>query len=266
MSGANSSRRVVWFALSLCVLLLYGCSAANSGLPSEFGLVESGTLTIGADAAYPPHTYLDADTKQVVGLDVDLAQEIGKRLGLKVRFVTIEWKGIIPALQAKRFDLITAEMNVTSERQQVVDFSDPVFMSGHVAVARLGTTSIRRPEDLEGRLVLVPIGTTEEKEARKYGANVQTFTLLSECFRELQLGRGDAVVVDQFVASEYLKRSQGALKIVTSPWSKTESAFAFRKDPTSAKLRTKMNETLSAMRADGTYERIYSKWIVRPEQ
>jgi ABC-type amino acid transport substrate-binding protein len=259
----------IGYFLLVFVFLITACSsmAETKQAPlSEFDLVEPGVLTIGADAAYPPHTYLDADTKQLVGLDVDLANEIGERLGLEVKFVTIEWKGIIPALQAKRFDIITAEMNITEERKSTVDFSDVVFTSGHVLVVRSDNKDIHKPEDLTGRIVLVPIGTTEEQEAKKYTENVKTYSLLSECFRELQLGRGDAIIVELSVASEYIKKSGGALKVVSGPWTETQSAFAFRKDTASIKLREAINKTLSEMRSDGTYDLILSHWIVKVDQ
>jgi len=267
MNNKYSHFCILYAVLGLAILV-NACSPipkAGKISTSEFDLVESGVLTIGADASYPPHTFLDPESKQLIGLDVDLANEIGKRLGLNVKFVTVEWKGIIPALQAKRFDLITAEMNITLERKEVVDFSDVVFIGGHVLVVRSDNTDIHKPEDLTGRTVLVPIGTTEEQEAKKYTDNIKAYTLLSECFRELQLGRGDAIIVELSVASEYIKNSNGAFKVVAGPWTQTQSGFAFRKDAASSNLRDAINEVLSEMRNDGTYETILSKWIVNVE-
>lgn len=262
MSSQRLASPVFVLFLIFISFMITHCSQTSD---SKYNLVEPGILTIGADAAYPPHTYLDANSQQLVGLDVDLANEIGRRLGLDVKFIPIEWKGIIPALQAQRIDLITAEMHITPERQQAVDFSDVVFSSGHVIVVKSDTTDILRPEDLSGKTVLVPIGTTEEQEARKYTNNVKTFPLLSECFRQLQLGRGDAVIVELFVASSYVKSSEGTLKVVTEPWTQTQSAFAFRKDSKSAQLRDAFNKVLTEMRADKTYDQILSKWIVQIE-
>lgn len=268
MKKTNISLSLVPCFVAIC-LLLSSCFPApqpQASTQSKFDLVEPGVLTIGADATYPPHTYLDPDSKQVIGLDVDLAKEIGRRLGLEVKFVTIEWKGIIPALQVKRFDIITAEMNITPERQQVVDFSEVVFTSGHVVVVRSDTKDIQGLDDLDGKTILVPIGTTEEQEARKYTNDVKTFSLLSECFRELQLGRGDAIIVELTVASSYIKNSEGALKIIVGPLNQTQSAFAFRKDPASAILREAINDVLSDMRADGAYNQILSKWIAQVDE
>lgn len=257
-----------WKLTSYCLVMVIlltvatGCGAATS-LRGEYDLVEPGYLTVGADAAYPPHTFVDPVSKEIVGLDVDLSKEIGRRLGLEAKFVTIDWNGIIPALQAGRFDLISAEMHITPEREEVVDFSDVVLTGGHVIVVRSDSTSVSGPEDLAGKTVLVPIGTTEEDLAREYTSEVLAFPLLSECFRQLQLGRGDAVIVELTVASEYILRSDNALKVVSSPISETKSAFAFRKDPKSSNLRIAINQALQEMKADGTYDEIISKWIAQ---
>jgi len=257
------------------ILAWSGLVALNSAIREHFALaritgreggslISDGVITVGADATYPPHTFVDEHTHQVIGLDVDLTTAIAERLQVRGEFVTVEWSGIIPALQAKRYDAITAEMNITRERAEVVNFSDPVLTSGQVIVVKANTQDIQSPEDLASRTVLVPLGTTEEEEARKHTTRVKTFPTLAECFRELALDRGDALIIDLAVASYYIKRSDAAFKVVGALLNQTQSAFAFRKDDESTDLRLAFNGVMADMRGDGTFDEILDRWILTP--
>src|SRR3954468_8572361 len=110
-------------------------SKANS-VPAPSKLVAGGTLTVGSDAGYPPQEYIGADGK-AVGLDIDIADEIASRMGLKLNVINFKFDDIIPALKAGQFDTVVSAMTITDERKKVVDFI-PYFDAGQAVLVKKG--------------------------------------------------------------------------------------------------------------------------------
>jgi len=119
---------------------------------------ERGVLIIGTDATYPPFELKVGDRFE--GFDIDLGNEIGKELGVAVRWENINWDGIFAALRANKFDLVISDVVITDKRKKELAFSRPYFLSGQTIVRRKGDTRIRSSKDLPGKLITVQQETT----------------------------------------------------------------------------------------------------------
>jgi|SRR5690606_2964759 len=241
-------RKMVLAAL-LAVAMLAGVAGAQ------------GVLRVGSDVAYPPFEYVDEQTGEFVGFDMDLIREVGKRLGMDVEIMNTAWEGIIPGLLAGHYDVIISAMTITDERAQAVDFSDPYFATGQVIVVRADDDSVRQPSDLAGKVVAVQIGTTGQFAAERIEgvARIDHYPTMPEAFLALRLGRADAAVADELVALEEAKANPGVLKVVGTPFTVEYYGIALRKGR--ADLLRDINRALAQIKADGTYDQIYDKWF-----
>ena len=218
-------------------------------------------LRVGSDVAYPPFEYVDEETGEFIGFDMDLIREVGRRLGMQVEIINTAWEGILPGLLAGHYDVVISAMTITDERAQVVDFSDPYFATGQVIVVRADDTSVNEPADLAGKVIAVQIGTTGQFAAERIEgvARIDHYPTMPEAFLALRLGRADAAVADELVAIEEARANPGVLKVVGKPFTVEFYGIAMRKGRD--ELLRGINRALAQIKADGTYDELYAKWF-----
>lgn len=226
------------------------------------GVGAANVLRVGANVAYPPFEYVDENTGEYLGFDMDLIRELGARMGMEVEIINTAWDGIIPGLLAGHYDVIISAMTITDERAQAVDFSDPYFATGQVIVVRADDDSIREPADLAGKVVAVQIGTTGQFAAERIEgvAGIDHYPFTPEAFLALKSGRADAAVVDELVAIEEEQANPGQLKVAGTPFTIEYYGIALRKGRED--LLRAINRALAQVKADGTYDALYDKWIL----
>ena len=237
MFGIKFNKKIA-VALGIGVLamsLFAGCGSSSQETN------EKGVLRVGSETTFPPFEYTD-DQNNVIGFDVDLSQEIAKRLGLKMEFVSMGFDALIPAVNSGSIDMIAAGMNPTPEREK-------------------DNTDIKGIDDLKGKVVGAQVGSIPADMAKALPASqVKEIDSNSQIFMELKAGTIDGAIIDNAVAMFYLK--QGAdkdLKLVGNPTESTGIALGFKKGNT--KLRDDVNKALKEMKEDGTYQKIYEKWF-----
>jgi ABC-type amino acid transport substrate-binding protein len=223
---------------------------------------KSGELSFALSGAFPPFSYVD-EQNNVVGFDVDVGEEIARRLGVKAKVVTTAWDGIIAGLLAGKYDTIIGSMSITPERQKAVDFAGPYYRGGR-GVFVPDDSSVQTLDDLKGKTLGVTLGETSEKWARERGGwDLRTYRGLPELLLEIQAGRVDAIVTDDIPVLIAIKK-QG-IKIRQLDIAELKGidnvGIALRKD--SPELLAAINKALDDMKADGTYENIAKKWIGR---
>jgi polar amino acid transport system substrate-binding protein len=258
-------------SLLLFSVLLAGCSAdtkeesekpAKEAEKQGIKTIKEGVLTVGSDVAFPPFEYEDEQTQEIVGFDVDLIKEIGKRIGLEVKIQPAAFDSIIQALNAGKFDCVVSAMTITEERKKQVNFSDPYIDSDQSLAVKKGSP-ISSLEDLKGKVVGVQRGTTGELKANeikeKYGIKeIKSYDDTLMAFEDLKAGRVDAVVND-YPVTAYLVKKDPAFEIVARIPTGEKYGIAVRKDSTD--LLEAINKALREMKADGTYQQIYEKWF-----
>lgn len=217
------------------------------------------TLTVGTDATFKPFEYKNGD--EFVGFDIDLIREVAKELGAdKVEFIDTEFKGLIPGLQAKKFDLIVSAMYITEERRQTIDFSDTYFPGGLSIMVLKDNDAITGIEDLRGKKVSVQIGTKSVKFLEEKYPDIQLVQVEknTEMFLELETNKVVAVVTGLPAAMTYIKES-GTTKVL--PDTLTEEYYGYGARKENAELTKAVNEALVRVKDSGEYDLLVKKWF-----
>jgi polar amino acid transport system substrate-binding protein len=224
-------------------------------------------LKIGTEGAYPPFNNLTADGK-LEGFDVDIANALCEEMKAKCEFVTQDWDGIIPALQAGKFDAIIASMSITAERAEKVDFTNKYYNTPPAIVAPKDS-DIKgvAKEDLAGKTIGVASSTTHfnYSTATYTDSDIKSYPSSQEFLLDLANGRLDAVNDDISVLEEWLKTPDGACcKLVGAITPVPEihgpgAGIAVRKGETD--LVNKFNAAIDAIRANGKYKEINDKYF-----
>jgi len=220
-----------------------------------------GTLAIGLEGTYPPFNYQD-ESGQLAGFEVDFANALAAKLGVKADFQPTKWDGILAALDAQRFDVIINQVTITPQRQEKYDFSKPYTVSGIQIITRAGDeTKISKPEDLAGKPVGVVLGSNYEKWLRDNApkADIRTYDDDATRDQDLLSGRIDAVINDRLVAAERVKQYQGKLAAAGQPFAPQSQGIALRKG--NPELLAALNKAIDDLRADGTLAKISNKWF-----
>ncbi|MGI6553800.1 MAG: transporter substrate-binding domain-containing protein [Bacillota bacterium] len=131
---------------------------------------DRGVLVVGLDDSYPPMGYRD-DKNQLIGFDIDMGNEIGKRMGVKVEWQPTDWDGVIASLQSKKFDIIISGMTVTPERQQAVNFTNAYVTAGVVMLVKEEYDSLKNQKTWQVRLLVPREAAVESRWLEKLKAS-----------------------------------------------------------------------------------------------
>ena len=244
--------------------LLLACGKQDAATPAP---AASGTaarvLVVGTDAAYAPFESQN-EKGEIVGFDIDVVKAVAQKAGLEVKFVNTPWEGIFNALKQGDRDLLVSSITITDERRQSMDFSAPYF-DAHQLIAVKGDSKVTRFEDLKSLRVGVQTGTTGDEAISKLqgknSTNIKRFESTPLALKELEAGGIDAVVADNGVVINYVANNAATkFRTVNDPAFVPEQyGIAVRKG--NAELLAKVNQGLAAIRADGSYDRIYAKYL-----
>lgn len=226
-------------------------------------------IRFGTDPANAPFEFKDKDGK-LAGFDIDLGNAICAQLKAKCSWTENDFDGMIPALKAKKFDVINASMSVTEKRLKEIDFSSRVSHTPSRMVAKAGSKLLPAPESLKGKRVGVQQGTTHETYAKekwgKAGVEVVSYAKNDQIYADLQAGRLDAAVMDGVEASDnFLKLPQGKGFAFAGAELKDDKIFGHgtglgvRKED--AELKAALNKALAELKANGTYKKLMTKYF-----
>ncbi|MBI2762045.1 MAG: transporter substrate-binding domain-containing protein [Chloroflexi bacterium] len=237
-------------------------TAATTQASGMLAQVKSrGVLRVANTQANPPWNFRD-DKNDVAGYDIEVAQEIAKRMGIaKVEFVQGTFQTFIPGVQTDKWDIVVAGQTITEERKGQVDFSNPYEVNGVSIFVAQSNTAIKVVEDLKGKRIAVTAGGTQEKFAREQipNADVKSYENATLALTDVGLGRADAYLGSRFVGA-YLAEKTG-LKVKPTPGfiEREINAMSFKKGE--AAFKAEVDRALAAMIADGTLSRISQKWL-----
>jgi L-cystine transport system substrate-binding protein len=237
-------------------------NAANEQ-PAESNLLESvkasGKLRIGTEGTYAPFTFHDKDGK-LTGFDVEIAEEVAKRLGVEAEFIETPWDGIFAGLDAKRFDAVFNEVTIRDDRKEKYDFSDSYIVSRAVLIVPEDNEDIKAFADLKGKKAGQSLTSNLTDIAKENGAEIVATEGFNQAIDLLLSKRIDATVNDGLSFLDLKKqRPDVKLKVVDEMPDAAESAALFNKGY--EELVQAVNEALSAMKSDGTYLKISEKYF-----
>lgn len=235
-------------------------SEKSSGGNTLAEIKEKGEITIGLDDTLPPMEYRN-DKNELVGFDIDFADALSKELGVKVKFVPSAWDGIIPGLDAKRFDIILSSMNVTEERKKKVDFVEYFGVGQILAVPTGNPSNIQTIDDLKGKVVGVQLGSTGETAANSIDGvkEIKKYDLTTDVFNDMGLGRVEAAVIGEMVGRYYMTTKPGEFEVVGEAFNVQPMGIAVRKGDT--ELRDAIEKAVRTVEDNGTLSKISEEWF-----
>ncbi|WML48446.1 transporter substrate-binding domain-containing protein [Neobacillus sp. PS3-34] len=264
-------KKPIFIFMALCLIMMLAACGSSSKTTSNGGegakkdsgiladIKKKGVIDIGIEGAYPPFNYFDGNNK-LIGFDVDIANEITKRMGVKPNYVPTPWDTIIGGLLTKKYDIILSSMAITEERKQKVDFTDPYYHTGAQLFVNGDNSDIKDPEkDIKGKKIGVAIGTTFEKKATELGANVVNYKSDLLTFQDLANKRVEGVITDKAVGSRMIKEKGYGFKSVGGMMFQDAAGITLNKHEEA--LKAEINKQLKSMMDDGTYAEISKKWF-----
>ncbi|MBM2767548.1 ABC transporter substrate-binding protein [Burkholderia anthina] len=227
------------------------------------------TIRFGTDPNYPPFEVKGPDGK-VSGFDVDLGNEICRRLNAACVWVENSFDGMIPALRSRKFDGVLSSMTMTPARAQVISFSEKIYNTPTRLVVRKGSGVISDANGVRNKRIGVDQGSIQEAFAKAnwapVGATIVPYQNQELVYQDLISGRLDGALTDAVQAEiGFLKRPRGANfqfadGYVSDPKTLGDGAgIGLRKEDTD--LKAKIDKAISDMRKDGTYDRIAKKYF-----
>jgi ABC-type amino acid transport/signal transduction systems, periplasmic component/domain len=216
------------------------------------------TLRVATDATFMPFEF--QENGKLTGFDIELVEAVAQKMGKKVEWTSIDFKGLIPGLLAKRFDMAVSAIYITDERRKVVDFTDPYYPGGLVMLVKKDNTTINGPEDLGGKKVSVQVGTKSVAYLQEKFPKVERVEVEKnqEMFSLVEIGRVDAAVTGKPAAKLFAK-SRPTVKVIDKQLTVEEYGMAVRKDL--PELTKELNAAIAKVKADGTYDKLVQKWF-----
>ena len=226
---------------------------------SRTARADDAELIVGTNAGSAPFAFKQGDTYS--GFDIDVWAEVAKGFGRPWRVQPMEFGALIPALQTKNIDAVVSQLFIKPERQQVIDFSDPYYDSGLIAVVRADDTSIQSPDDLAGKTIGTETGThaVDYIQHRVKGATLEQLPSITTALLALEAGRTDAVIYDTPALLYYAKDTgKGKVRVIRPALDSIKVGIGFQKG---SPLVAPANQQIAAMKADGRLKAIREKWF-----
>jgi len=221
---------------------------------------------VGTDAAYAPFESQN-EKGEIVGFDIDVVTAIAQKAGIEVKFVNTPWEGIFNALGQGDRDLVVSAVTITEERRQTMDFTDPYFDAAQL-IAVKEDSKVAKFADLKKLKVGVQTGTTGDEAVGKLlgktNTNIKRFESTPLALKELEAGGVDAVVADNGVVIHYVANNPGGKFKTVNDKEFVPEQYGIAVKKGNAELLTKLNKGLAEIKADGTYDKIYTQYFGAP--
>lgn len=236
--------------LFVFVLLLIGCGPS---VPD--------TIRVATDATWPPFEYLDDESKELVGLDIELMRAIGERAGFDVEFINVSFDTLLKGMVQCQYDAAISAITITPDRAVDYAFSDPYFEAGQIVIVRVGNIDILGPDDLVGKTVGVQRDTTGDVEAQKVeGALIRSYDDIELAFQDLMNAQIDAVIADNPLALGIIGANPDLLTTVGHTF--TDENYGIAVCKSNSALVERINDALVELIAEGFIDTLTQTWIV----
>ena len=231
-------------------------------LSSVTTLASAETLKAVTDPSFVPFEMMDPASGEMIGFDMDILAEVAKRAGFEYDLKTMDFNGIIPALQTGNVDVALAGITITEAREKIVDFSDPYYDSGLRILVRANNNQVKTIKDLDGLKIGTKIGSTSYDFLVSQLDNDDTITPYpgsADMYMALMSGAVDAVFYDAPNVGYFSStKGQGRTKTVGPLYEGQQYGIALVEG---SPWVGKVNKALAEIKADGTYKAIYEKWF-----
>ena len=226
----------------------------------------AGVMKVGTETEFAPFDYIDAG--EHVGFNVDLFDAVGKRMGVRIQWVTLPWDGVLPGLEGGKFDIVAGPAIITKARLQRYVFSVPIAEGTVTLARRAGDTSLGKPADIAGKQVGSGRASNQLAQLKEYAAtlsppaSVREYSGANEGMADLANGRIVAYALSLPNAAAAAKKRPDIFAVVSPPFGqKNYFGYIGRKDAASASLMNAVDAAIDAMKADGSMATLEQKWF-----
>jgi polar amino acid transport system substrate-binding protein len=239
--------------LALTALVVVGCGGGGGTTSGEGG---GEKLSVGSDIPYPP--FEQGKSGHYTGFDIELMEAIGKKIGREPEFHDTSFETIFRDVAQGKFDAVISAATIKPEREKVVDFSNPYYLSEQALLVKEGSP-FKELKELEGKTVGVQQGTTGQELAKEEigGAEIRPYPEGPDAITALKAGTVDGVVIDAPVAEN--AEQAGGVEIAEKIPTEEEYGIAVAQGNT--ELLEEINKGLEEVEKDGTYTKIFKKWF-----
>ncbi len=241
------------------VCLLAACGKSTSS--SQPQLVTKGTLTVGLEGTYAPYSY--RKNGKLTGFEVELARDLAKKMGYKVKFVPTKWDSLIAGVGSKKFDIAINDIAMTSARKKAYLFSTPYIYSKSALIMKNSNTSITSIKDIKGKKIAAATGTANADNVKKFGGTTVSSTDFSTAMSLVRQGRVEAALNSK-EAFLYYKKTTGASDLKYQEVSTKQIAsqpIGILMSKNNKGLQKKINKALASLRKDGTLKKLSIKYF-----
>jgi polar amino acid transport system substrate-binding protein len=270
MRSRGQATGALLMVVAIALVSALGGTATATSPRAEPAATSAKTLTVAADATYPPNEFIASNGHTVVGMDPDLGHALGKVMGVKFNFVNATFDTIIPGLQSGKYDLGMSSFTDSKAREKVVDFVTYFSAGTSFYVKATGGPTINSLADLCGHTVAAERGTTQAtdataqngkcKKAGKPGVTAQVYPDQNSANLAVSSGRAQVGMADSPVAAYVVKKSEGQFKVTGKPYNTAPYGIAI---PKGSGLAKPILAALKKLIANGTYKAILTKWGIQ---
>lgn len=262
---------MMMFTLVACQPADNSANMANTGAnnggteAAQDGGLEDRTYIMGLDDTFAPMGFRD-ESGELVGFDIELAKDAADRMGIKIDFQPIDWSMKETELDGGKIDFIWNGYSITPEREEKVAFSTP-YLANRQIIVTLADSKVASKADLAGKVVTVQAESSALEAVNKdqefissLGQEPVEYATNVECFKDVENGRADAIIVDEVLARYYMKQNgEEKYKVLDENFGDEEFAVGMRKGDKA--LVEALNKAFADQKADGTYDKIYKTWF-----
>ena len=247
----------------MAAAMISGCGKKEEASAPAAAPAPAAAIVVGLDDNFPPMGFRD-EKNALVGFDIDLATEAGKRLGAEVTFKPIDWNAKEAELNGKRVDVLWNGLTITEERKANILFTTPYLENRQIIVV-LDNSAIKNKAELAGKVLGVQDGSSAVEAVQKDEAIAKSLKELKKfpdnvtALMDLSAGRVDALVVDEVVGRYYTAKKSGEYRVLEENFGTEDYGVGTRKDD--AELMGKLQKALDDMKKDGSAAAISTKWF-----
>lgn len=223
----------------------------------------AGKITIATEGVWSPFTYHDEKTDELVGFDVEVATEVAKKLGVEPEFKEVNFDGGLTGVAQGTFDMMANGVDVTDERSQSYDFTEPYAYDHAVIVTLTDNDTIKSFSDLKGKTTANSTGSTYAQMGEDNGATVTNVDTLGETMDLVLNGTVDATINANTSVQDYFNTTGNSdkLKVAVTDEETTDYAFPLKKGSDNDSLREAINKAIDELREEGKLAEISNKYF-----
>lgn len=251
------------FAVLLAALMLSSLLAVTVSADGDLlaQIRERGTIIIGLEGDWAPWSFVD-ENDELTGFDVEVARAIAAKLGVEVQFIPGEWDGLFAGMDAGRYDIVINGVEVTPERTEKYDFTEPYAYIRTALIVRGDNETIKTFDDLKGKKTANSIASTYMNLAEDYGATCYGVDTLDETLTMVLQGRVDATLNAIVSYTDYMAQHPDAnLKVAATTEDASNVAIPMRKGEETASLMEAINVAIAQLREEGVIAELSLKYF-----